>query len=38
MSQLNENVLQRTATLSEFPHRPVAFDREPENLFAHIDA
>ena len=36
MSQLNKHVFERSAALCEFAHRPMAFNGEPEDLFAHI--
>ena len=36
MGQLDENVLERSAALSEFTNCPVAFNGETENLFAHV--
>src|SRR4030095_16416972 len=36
MGQLDEDVLERSTALSEFAHRPVAFNGESENLFAYV--
>jgi hypothetical protein len=36
MGQLDENILERSPALSEFAHGPMAFNGEPENLFAHV--
>ena len=36
MRQLDEDILERSPALSELAHRPMAFNREPENLFAHV--
>jgi hypothetical protein len=36
MGQLDENVLERSATLSELAHGPLTFNGETENLFAHV--
>src|SRR6266403_1063115 len=36
MGQLDENVLECSPTLGEFSHAPMAFNGEPENLFAYV--
>jgi hypothetical protein len=36
MGQLDENVLERSPSLSEFAHGPAPFNGKAENLFAHI--
>src|SRR5262249_17741687 len=36
MRQLDENILERSAALGDFAYRPMTFDREAENLFAHV--
>jgi hypothetical protein len=36
MSQFDKHVLERSAALSEFAHRPMTFDGETENLFANV--
>src|SRR5213595_1006369 len=36
MGQLDEDIFERSAALSKFAHGPVAFNGEPENLFAHV--
>src|SRR6476646_9014633 len=36
MGQLDDNVLERSAALSEFAHGPLTFNSESENLFAHV--
>src|SRR5262245_60077404 len=36
MGQLDEDVFEGSAALSEFAHRPMAFNSKPENLFAHV--
>src|SRR6266511_5384755 len=36
MGQFDENVLERSAALGEFAHRPVTFNGETENLFADV--
>jgi hypothetical protein len=38
MGQLDENVLESSPALRELAYGPVAFNREAENLFAHIRA
>ena len=38
MRQLDENVFERSAALSELAHGPAPFNGKSENLFAHISA
>ena len=38
MGQLDENVFERSAALSELAHGPAPFNGKPEHLFAHISA
>jgi hypothetical protein len=37
MRELDEDILERRSTLSQFAHRPMAVDGKPKNLFAHIN-
>ena len=36
MGQLDENILERSSSLSQFAHGPASFNGKPENLFPHI--
>src|SRR6266436_1327831 len=38
MRELNEYILERRSTLSQFAHHPVAISGQPKDFFADVDA